>query len=1197
MSSVDPATPETTDIEPGLKPNLLSNTTENVESEISNMGSQPDTNSRELYPLREHSITVCDYAFLTPNPIPEHFDPFSALADYEQCMRRGNRRNTPFRSAIWDPLASPDSTIAENLASLPEETPNEIDHWGLSPMTSISFPLLYLNPPGLRDTADIKWLLDVCPYDNAPDSFTPQQRASRYSPVPGKILHRLVEIGWVSDREAWERWLDSDWFALRDYRRHLEKQGGGAFQVVSAPSDRSRYGSGVPDEATRKRVRREAKQSIEAARRKMEMKSLMLALDTKDEEAVKEWYRRNGYGYVVDAEMRIDDDEEFDLRAYYRSIGINLDASSDEEDEIEAPADALFGASSEVNEKAVADVAETFGSPTTRPVTATQQASSPHSSPSCSSPSPRRSMSPSHLTSPARKRDVFPDGTSTPPTPGLSSALISPDSSPYTPLPSTPRTDTADLALVHNSDIVGHDQMEIMGVDEEPVGRKRPREENPAEEELNRSTKRKRMTLPRVPEAIHAQPTPSSGKDMQVSELVTAAPSARKRAREDESQMDGERHPRKRRISQTPAAATRRSARIAMETSLYPGTTELVRNGHAIAAVHASHYSALLESSQSQIADITSQIQQLERTLITLQSNERQYRSLFAPIRKLPTEILSRVFAYTATPSLFRTEVSLCSSWAVSLSSVCLRWRTVALGTCDLWTPLSLHLAPALNYPQSVVTQLERHLERSAKASLQLEIILPQCSMKRSKVTESSNLILQLVLDNVDRCRVLKLDGSRTHIFLSQVFLKCFHSHFSSLEDLEIILGVVGNSQPGSMLDMIQEWPSEKLRRLSIGPSHKFLLDKLETYSFPYTQITHITLDNEFQAVVALLGRLPNLQHVHLTVPASLDNDGDSDDDDEQEEQEEEQEDEQEEEEQEQEEQEEDSFTEVGEEEDGHYRAAYPIRSLPLLKELTVQLRGVTDSFGKRPYLPMYNLLFSIDAPRLTSLTLKSDGTHFAACDKTGALLGKGVEQLIARSNAQLERFGLDCVPFTDTVLLRLIGRQEMCGLRELGVKELHGAKVIYKTQRIGNVNFGSSITAKKPPANLIATNHLLKSLVWDKTDATESRLLPQLRSLRLHVYHGFSAGHLETFLESRRVTLDSLAMCLSVEKEHGLDTVRLHQLQHNGMAIRVWVKLDTDGPVNDVAAMMLRHLQETNAAANHSEELMAGYGVDGNAS
>ncbi|PIL33005.1 hypothetical protein GSI_04454 [Ganoderma sinense ZZ0214-1] len=54
-----------------------------------------------------------------------------------------------------------------------------------------------------------------------------------------------------------------------------------------------------------------------------------------------------------------------------------------------------------------------------------------------------------------------------------------------------------------------------------------------------------------------------------------------------------------------------------------------------------------------------------------------------APIHKLPTEILQKIFSYVPSKSLLQPWCS--ASWVVSLQSVCRRWRSVLLATPEYW--------------------------------------------------------------------------------------------------------------------------------------------------------------------------------------------------------------------------------------------------------------------------------------------------------------------------------------------------------------------------------------------------------------------------------------------------------------------------------------------------------------------------------
>ncbi|KAF9061618.1 hypothetical protein BDP27DRAFT_325649 [Rhodocollybia butyracea] len=79
--------------------------------------------------------------------------------------------------------------------------------------------------------------------------------------------------------------------------------------------------------------------------------------------------------------------------------------------------------------------------------------------------------------------------------------------------------------------------------------------------------------------------------------------------------------------------------------------------------------------------------------------------SLLSPIRKLPNETLFRIFQYTCEENLLQSYPWLGSRWqsptkltspvitylpSMAISSVCSRWRALALSSPSLWTNLAV---------------------------------------------------------------------------------------------------------------------------------------------------------------------------------------------------------------------------------------------------------------------------------------------------------------------------------------------------------------------------------------------------------------------------------------------------------------------------------------------------------------------------
>ncbi|KAK7043004.1 hypothetical protein VNI00_008742 [Paramarasmius palmivorus] len=245
---------------------------------------------------KENNVKTRDYAYKENNPpATEIYHPFDSMIDYEDCMRKGSRANNPFVSS-W----KPDSTksVADNLASLPP-TPDGIP-WGMNPQASINFPCFVLNGNPTKDT--LISLLKTRPYEFAPPRV---HRPRRKFPIPGKILHRLLELGWIQESEAVERWLDIDWFSLRDYRVHLEKGIAAGRIVPSRPVYNEKQRKMLGNRSNlmlgeRMMIWRNKIRAVEGMRWQLECAILEEEEGIEDLEQCHDWYRRHGFGWVIE---------------------------------------------------------------------------------------------------------------------------------------------------------------------------------------------------------------------------------------------------------------------------------------------------------------------------------------------------------------------------------------------------------------------------------------------------------------------------------------------------------------------------------------------------------------------------------------------------------------------------------------------------------------------------------------------------------------------------------------------------------------------------------------------------------------------------------------------------------------------------------------------------------------------------------
>ncbi|KAL0066794.1 hypothetical protein AAF712_006192 [Marasmius tenuissimus] len=247
--------------------------------------------------LAENNITPLDHAYkLSPSAVPSTFDAYTALVDYEDCMRTYSKPDIfrfppPDAETIEEPMVWGDQitnlTVDQIVSLLPDETPAGLG-WGYTPYASVFYPLLVLQVGGKVTSRDVYELMRERPYSYCPDP----PRGRREYAVPGVILDRLLAIGWITDEEAKERWLDVDWFSLRDYRA---KKGEEEFYVVKREAKRKMVYDGRME--TREAIWRQQRESVEAKRLQLEMGILMREGRTEDDAAG--WYERRGFAYMT----------------------------------------------------------------------------------------------------------------------------------------------------------------------------------------------------------------------------------------------------------------------------------------------------------------------------------------------------------------------------------------------------------------------------------------------------------------------------------------------------------------------------------------------------------------------------------------------------------------------------------------------------------------------------------------------------------------------------------------------------------------------------------------------------------------------------------------------------------------------------------------------------------------------------------
>ncbi|KAF7360841.1 F-box domain-containing protein [Mycena sanguinolenta] len=106
-----------------------------------------------------------------------------------------------------------------------------------------------------------------------------------------------------------------------------------------------------------------------------------------------------------------------------------------------------------------------------------------------------------------------------------------------------------------------------------------------------------------------------------------------------------------------------------------------------------------LASCDEEVARLRARIDELGRRRVDLQEQYDQCQTLFAPARRLPSEILGEIFALTADVTTERSPDesemlalrTLAQADILAISQVCARWRAISSSTSSLWTTIRLH--------------------------------------------------------------------------------------------------------------------------------------------------------------------------------------------------------------------------------------------------------------------------------------------------------------------------------------------------------------------------------------------------------------------------------------------------------------------------------------------------------------------------
>ncbi|KIK54723.1 hypothetical protein GYMLUDRAFT_48435 [Collybiopsis luxurians FD-317 M1] len=276
---------------------------------------------------------------------------------------------------------------------------------------------------------------------------------------------------------------------------------------------------------------------------------------------------------------------------------------------------------------------------------------------------------------------------------------------------------------------------------------------------------------------------------------------------------------------------------------------------------------------QAEVIRLRAQITYIEVQQELLEEHKMKLQSLLSPVRKIPNETLSRIFEYVCKENLFQdhpwpedsdnkgkisppTELSgpaITYLPTMAISSVCARWRELALSLPSLWSQLKLEIFTAFQQeesPVSLIATLEIYLERSGDWPLAIALNI------RGDTTGDIPSALVHILPHTHRWKRFKYSGEHT--------LTDFHIlsnfRFPLLSRLELEADSKGI-------------PSRDLDRFEHAPKLRFLsTDQWFPCKIPYDQLRLLSIGTHSRAdMEQVLRSCPLLISLELYSQSDLD--------------------------------------------------------------------------------------------------------------------------------------------------------------------------------------------------------------------------------------------------------------------------------------------------------------------------------------
>lgn len=249
-----------------------------------------------------------------------------------------------------------------------------------------------------------------------------------------------------------------------------------------------------------------------------------------------------------------------------------------------------------------------------------------------------------------------------------------------------------------------------------------------------------------------------------------------------------------------------------------------------------------------------------QRTAIHRYASQRHLQ--ISPTRRLPAEIISKILYLSANHhQTLRDDTSEYRKSVLLLSSICHRWREIALSMAGLWNWVKVEFGKKTDVTREV-QMMNTWLERSGGKSIVLIFWVQEDYDTKAEVsTKAQEVIFQTIIAKAGRLKF-------TDFMMPSSFLDALYplrGRLDRLRTLNLSLYRVQNSPlPLSSIETFKVAP--KLRHLRLGMHKCHSLLELNLLAMPWHQLTTLRLPpNSSFSECDILKLTPNLVDCQVT--------------------------------------------------------------------------------------------------------------------------------------------------------------------------------------------------------------------------------------------------------------------------------------------------------------------------------------------